>query len=466
MCDYLDNFNFDLADNSTISAIMKSATNFMKRAESFILDNQMASVPVQAGAVYHGEFMQLPLLKELKLALPKLKYMSTGVRQPGVCLFGKYPYVYNKATANLKPIAFHKDSCISRTLELVNKKLDTNFNSVLVNKYCNKNTSLNWHKDDEPEVDQTESIATLSIGSERNFLVADSPEEGDRGHFSSTRLANNSVFVMQAGFQDKHCHKVERGILECECGVRYSLTFRRLLPRVPDADTNPQQPDPHLLVDLPTLQEQKVDEFVGVSKKVKHNECVQSIIFGSSLTKGLDKDILSKPGKRFKVFCNPGAKVRSIIKDVEDKIDDGSLCLDCVENIFFVCGGNDAENIRSKVGLDTLSNSFNELINVVSDNFLYATINMISLIPRRLKDSNHLGRILSINETLSLDCSMYDNCRYIDIFSNFLKYKKHYYTNYEVYLNENLYIYDELHFTNKGNSVLGKVIMGVTYNPY
>ena len=70
------------------------------------------------------------------------------------------------------------------------------------------------------------------------------------------------------------------------------------------------------------------------------------------------------------------------------------------------------------------------------------------------------------NENLIFECAMFDNCRYIDIFSHFLKYKKHFYTNCEVHLNENLYVNDKLHFSKKGYSVLAKVIMGVTYNPY
>ena len=173
MCEYLDNFNFDSFDDVALSAVIKSAATFMKRAED-LLSRKVTSPQLPPGATYHGEFLEEALVKDLKQVLPRLKYMSTGVRQPGVRLFGEYSYVYNKATAKLRPTPFGKGSCITRTLEVVNKKLKTNFNSVLVNKYHNKNASLNWHKDDEPEVDQTEAIATLSIGAERKFLIADS----------------------------------------------------------------------------------------------------------------------------------------------------------------------------------------------------------------------------------------------------------------------------------------------------
>ena len=464
MCEYLESFKLDSVDDTTLLALINSAAIFVKRAEVFLSKKESSpSPPLPSGALYHVGFLEESLLNDLKHSLPRLKYMPTGVRQPGVCLFGEHTYVYNKATAKLKPTPFKEGSSITRTLEVVNKKLKTNFNSVLVNKYHNKNTSLNWHRDDEPEIDQSEAIASLSIGAERKFIIADSPEDGDRGYFSSTQMAENSVFIMEAGFQEKHVHKVDSGQLEAERGVRYSLTFRKLLP-----DKKRQKPQPAFKSSpIETKPHPTNDGFSGDTLEEKtHHKCFESIVIGSSLTRGLDKERLSKPGKCFEVICHPGAKVRTIIKSFEDIIKSGTICRECIQNVFLICGGNDVENIRNEAGLDDLICSFNNLICIISDHFLNAMINVVSLIPRRLKDDHHLSRISSVNESLIYECAMFDNCKYIDIFSNFLKYKKRFYTNYEVHLNENLYVNDKLHFSKKGYSVLAKVIMGVTYNPY
>jgi alkylated DNA repair dioxygenase AlkB len=45
-------------------------------------------------------------------------------------------------------------------LEVVNKKLSTMFNSVLVNFYQDSETILPYHKDDEKKLDKTVPIAT------------------------------------------------------------------------------------------------------------------------------------------------------------------------------------------------------------------------------------------------------------------------------------------------------------------
>ena len=476
MCDFLDNFNFDSVDNETLSAMINSAENFIRKATAKRRreDNYVPSPPLPSGVMYSKNFLQGALLKQLKCDLSKLTYLSTGVHQPGVCLFGQHRYVYNKATANLQPVPFGKVPCIGETLQFVNNELNTNYNSILVNKYHSKNTALEWHQDNEPEVDQSHSISTLSIGAERRFLIANNRNDGDKGDFSSTVLSENSVLMMKAGLQGTHYHKVVSGSVKSECGVRYSLTFRRLLPgnesplRQQQQQPQQQPPKQQQSTQQPKHQQQKKqhEQTHQQEDKHRHEDCFKAIVIGSSLTKGLNDKRLSAPGKSFMVICHPGARVGTIIKSVESKIKNKTLCLDCIQNVFLICGGNDVENIRTESGLNNLLGTYNTLICLISDYFLNAMIDIVSLIPRRLKDSWHLDRILSVNENLMYECIMHNNCRYIDIFSHFLKYKKRFHAYNEVHLNEDLYEDDILHFSNKGNSVIAKVIMGVAYNPY
>ena len=372
--------------------------------------------------------------------------------------------MYSKATANLEPIPFHGTPSVAQTLEFVNKNLNTSFNSVLVNKYHNKNTALNWHKDNEPEVDQSEAIATMSIGAERRFLTADSLEDANKGIYYSTPLAENSVFTMNAGFQETHVHKIDCGRAKAECGVRYSLTFRRLLS-VANNTTLQHTPNnsnsDDSAVDVPLEEEEKKEK----KKKRYHSDCYQVLVVGSSLTKGLDEGLLSKRSKRVKVISRPGARVATIAKTFTDIIDNESICLNCVQDVFVVCGGNDMENVNSEAAYQNVLSSFNSLTSIISDNFLYAVINVFSLIPRRLTDAQHLSRILRFNDDIMHNCLAFD-FNYIDIFSHFIVHKKRFYSKGIMVLNEKLYVGDKLHFSSIGNSVLAKVIIGVTYNPY
>ena len=189
---------------------------------------------------------------------------------------------------------------------------------------------LDWPKDNEVSIDASVPISTLSIGARRRFMISDSKSQAKSKQFYVKELCENSILTMKPSLQCTHFHKVERGrsSRQGECGVRYSLTFRRLLP---NSVTPPKHPPANVLSD---------DE---------HKSCCQSLVFGSSLTAGLKEDLLSKMGEnmgqKFKALCKPGARVRTIINKVQDISKNIEVCSNCVENIFVVCRENDTENI-------------------------------------------------------------------------------------------------------------------------
>ena len=94
----------------------------------------------------------------------------------------------------------------------------------------------------------------------------------------------------------------------------------------------------------------------------------------------------------------------------------------------------------------------------------FAMVNMFSLIPRCVKDTQHLKCMNIVNDELKLECLHHDNVKFINVFSNFLDRKI--LRQGKVGLNTKLYRKDLIHFSDVGNSVLAKVIIGVTYNPY
>ena len=50
-------------------------------------------------------------------------------------------------------------------LEQVNHMAQAQFNGCLLNLYRDGDDRMGWHADDEPEIDQTQPIASLSLGS-------------------------------------------------------------------------------------------------------------------------------------------------------------------------------------------------------------------------------------------------------------------------------------------------------------
>ena len=182
---------------------------------------------------YTEDILEDSLLNQLKIDLPTRNYLPTGKSSPSVYLFGNDPYVYNRATKKLNPVPINNMTSIGHILDVVNTKLGKNYNSILVNKYRNRDISLDWHKDDESEVDQTVPISTLSVGAQRRFMISDSKTMSGRTQMYEKEVTENSILVMAPTLQETCFHRVASGraSITGECGVRFSLTFRRILPK-------------------------------------------------------------------------------------------------------------------------------------------------------------------------------------------------------------------------------------------
>jgi hypothetical protein len=152
-------------------------------------------------------------------------------------------------------------------------------------------------------------------------------------------LINNSILVMKPGLQDSHFHRICTGRKgrEDERELRFSLTFRRLrAPPSPEPvpeqasppdtptrtapDTPPIQPlleTPVTAVkeDTSTTQQVNGRNTANMNSPGRHSNCVNTLVYGSSLTKTLKSDLLSKRGKTFKVLTKSGAHVHDAMSN-------------------------------------------------------------------------------------------------------------------------------------------------------
>lgn len=101
----------------------------------------------------------------------------------------------------------------------------SSFNVCFLNRYDNQKNQLGWHADDSPEMDHHHPIAVISFGAEREIWVKPKEFKGEIPPEWRFKLPNGSLFIMPAGFQAGHLHKIPR--CDHKCGVRISLTFRR-----------------------------------------------------------------------------------------------------------------------------------------------------------------------------------------------------------------------------------------------
>jgi len=106
---------------------------------------------------------------------------------------------------------------------LVEKLTDTTFNSCLLNLYHDGNEGMAWHSDDEKSLGRNTTIASVSLGAEREFRLKHKRTQ----EAVSTLLASGSLLVMKDSTQSHwlHCLPKSKKIKT----PRINLTFRTIV---------------------------------------------------------------------------------------------------------------------------------------------------------------------------------------------------------------------------------------------
>ncbi len=81
------------------------------------------------------------------------------------------------------------------------------FNGVLLNLYRDGRDAMGWHSDDEPELGDCPTVASLSLGAERRF---DLRRKGSGRIQHSLVLAHGSLLVMRGTTQHHWQHQIAR----------------------------------------------------------------------------------------------------------------------------------------------------------------------------------------------------------------------------------------------------------------
>ena len=98
------------------------------------------------------------------------------------------------------------------------------FNSVLLNHYPDGRAQMGWHSDDEPELGQNPSIASLSFGATRMFKL----RHKQTRETHECLLEDNSLLLMTGELQHHWQHTLPRR--SEKVGERFNLTFRYTIP--------------------------------------------------------------------------------------------------------------------------------------------------------------------------------------------------------------------------------------------
>lgn len=98
------------------------------------------------------------------------------------------------------------------------------FNSVLLNYYRDHRDSMGFHADDEPELGLFPTIASVSFGEVRQFVM----KHKHRQDIDDVKLQlpSGSLLLMRGATQENWKHGVPKASVPC--GPRVNLTFRNI----------------------------------------------------------------------------------------------------------------------------------------------------------------------------------------------------------------------------------------------
>ena len=132
---------------------------------------------------------------------------------------GDLPYKYSGQTLPPRPISASLRALMTRAAQIA----DTPFNHVLLNRYRDGQDTMGMHADNEPELGKNPTIAAVSLGAQRTFVLAPKNKRG-RGFRKRIQLEHGSLLIMGGTIQHRWRHGIPRQNKVQD--DRINLTFR------------------------------------------------------------------------------------------------------------------------------------------------------------------------------------------------------------------------------------------------
>ena len=179
---------------------------------------------------YHKDFLYIEeadkLLKFLEKNIPwtQVKYFKP---ERGYVITPRMTWVQGFHQEKLYPVNNIDPIPISNFLmplkDLVEDYLNTKFNYLLFCKYRDQNDSITYHSDDENFLGKNPTIASLTLGCGRPFVLKNKKTRENE----IFDLTHGDLFVMKNNCQKDYFHAVPKQ--KKPTGIRYSITFRNAL---------------------------------------------------------------------------------------------------------------------------------------------------------------------------------------------------------------------------------------------
>ncbi|MEM7592232.1 MAG: alpha-ketoglutarate-dependent dioxygenase AlkB [Cyanobacteria bacterium P01_A01_bin.83] len=217
--DMIKQFNLNLFDTKqddkqvTYKSIVLPSDEFVSCGEVIIYPDFFSQL--------ESDLFFLELLNGIKWQQDKIKIFGKEVNLPRLTAWygdiGK-SYTYSGITMNPD----HWSSILLLIKKRIEAVVKVNFNSVLANLYRNGQDYVSWHSDDEKELGKNPTIASISFGATRRFLLRHKSNKDLKTVDLS--LCHGSLLIMRGSTQHYWKHRVPKTAkVNTE---RINLTFR------------------------------------------------------------------------------------------------------------------------------------------------------------------------------------------------------------------------------------------------
>jgi alkylated DNA repair dioxygenase AlkB len=177
---------------------------------------------------FFGELESDQLFNELRASLhwrqDKIKMFGKEVNIPRLTAwYGDQGKSYTYSGITMNPDGWTQTLLLIKAR--VEKVVGLKFNSVLVNLYRNGKDYVSWHSDDEKELGKNPTIASVSLGATRRFLLRHKSNKAlDTIEIT---LSHGSLLIMKGTTQHFWKHQIPKSSRVLT--ERINLTFRTII---------------------------------------------------------------------------------------------------------------------------------------------------------------------------------------------------------------------------------------------
>lgn len=166
----------------------------------------------------------LQTLQQLDWQQGQITLYGKTYQEPRLSLYcGDKGAHYSYSQKSMQPRSWHP--LLLSLKNQLSQHFNVPFNAVLCNHYRNGQDGMGWHSDDEPELGPSPTIASLSFGATRRFILRSKLDHNQKRSFN---LNHGSLLLMAGDTQQHWQHAVPK--TQTAIASRINLTFRAINP--------------------------------------------------------------------------------------------------------------------------------------------------------------------------------------------------------------------------------------------